>query len=264
MRQILYGVSLAFLLVGTAMAMDITTAGATVPKGQTGVLQADLSCPPVTVGIYLENGAKLDMNGHTLDGCAVGRAGLSPARIKVYGPGTIKNAGVDLRGGKLIISDVTIQDAPSWSIYGDRDVFNPPSFVKAKRVTITGNAANSHIRATKVSAQDLSVDGGAFIGIEAGSFTGRRVQVTNNAISGIESSGGALRARDLTATGNGCGGVFGLKVTVKGGTITGNLSGAPGCADVYSGYPPRLVRVTCDKSSDMNLPSTTWGVCALD
>ena len=43
------------------MAMDVTTPGATVPKGKTGVLQADLSCSPVTVGIYLENGAKLDM-----------------------------------------------------------------------------------------------------------------------------------------------------------------------------------------------------------
>lgn len=264
MRQILYGVSFAFLLAGTAMALDITTPGVTVPKGQTGVLQADLSCAPVTIGVHLENGAKLDLNGHTLDGCAVGRAGVSPVRMRVYGPGTIKNAGVDLGAGKLIIADVTIQDAPSWSIFGYRDVFNPPSFVKAKRVTITGNAANSHIRATKVSAQDLSVDGGAFIGIEAGSFTGKRVQVTNNAISGIDSSGGALRASDLTVTGNGCGGVSGLKVTVKGGTITGNLAGAPGCADVYSGYPPRLVRVTCDKSSDLNVPSTPWGVCALD
>jgi hypothetical protein len=264
MRQILYGVSLAFLFVGTAMAMDITSPGVTVPKGQDGVLQADLSCSPTTPGILLENGAKLDMNGHTLDGCGISRGGVSPARIKVYGPGTIKNAGVELRGGKLIISDVTIQDAPYWSIYGDRDVFNPPSFVKAKRVTITGNAANSHIRATKVSAQDVSVDGGASVGIEAGSFSGRRVQVTNNGANGIESPGGALRASDLTVTGNACGGVAGLKVTVKNGTITGNLSGAPDCADVYSGYPPRLVRVTCDKSSDLNLPSTPWGVCALD
>jgi hypothetical protein len=264
MRQILVGASLAFLLVGTAMALDITTPGVTVPTGQTGVLQADLSCAPVTIGVYLENGAKLDLNGHTLDGCAVGRAGVSPVRMKVYGPGTIKHAGVVLQGGKLIISDVTIQDAPSWSIYGDRDVFNPPSFVKAKRVTITGNATFSHIRATKVSAQDVSVDGGASVGIEAGSFSGKRVQVTNNGANGIESSGGPLRASDLTVTGNACGGIAGLKVTVRDGTITGNLSGAPGCVDVYSGYPPKLVRVTCDKSSDTNLPSTTWGVCALD
>ena len=74
------------LLATTALAIDITTTGQTVPRGQMGILQADLRCPSA-VGVFLDNRATLAMNGHVLDGCFVAEAGLSPVNIRVEGPG---------------------------------------------------------------------------------------------------------------------------------------------------------------------------------
>ena len=87
------------LLATTALAIDITTPGQTIPRGKTGTLQADLSCTPSAVGVFLDNGATLAMNGHVLDGCFVAEAGLSPVTIRVQGPGLIRNAGIQIRSG---------------------------------------------------------------------------------------------------------------------------------------------------------------------
>ena len=63
-------------------------AGPDDPPGQTGTLQADLSCTPSAIGVFLDNGATLAMNGHVLDGCSVAPAVSVAGADRVLGPGS--------------------------------------------------------------------------------------------------------------------------------------------------------------------------------
>ena len=55
-----------------AHAIDVTACGTVVPEGDVGVLQVDLDCGVLPVGVTLSKGARLDLNGHTLRGGARG------------------------------------------------------------------------------------------------------------------------------------------------------------------------------------------------
>src|SRR3990172_12267639 len=62
------GLLVLLLLIATASpirALDITTCGVTVPRGEIGVLQADLVCAGGHA-VELRSGATLDLNTHTL------------------------------------------------------------------------------------------------------------------------------------------------------------------------------------------------------
>ncbi len=262
MRNILWGALAALAISGVASAMDITAPGVTVPSGQTGVLQADLICPPNTSGISLEDRSRLDLNGHVVE-CFITTHTTERRDVKIKGPGTIRNAGIGLGPGKVLISNLTIQDAPTWSIRGAWSAFEEPTTVIAKRVTCTGPAM-SHISSSMIRAINVTVSGASGNGIEGGTVSGSHIQANDNGYSGIFSSAGKMRLTHVTATGNGCGGVFGFEVALRVGQVTGNAVGDPTCADIYSGAQPMLTRVTCGISSDTNFPSNTWGLCALD
>jgi hypothetical protein len=60
--------ALALAWVATARATDVTTCGTTVAAGDTGVLQADLSCPNDFFGVRLLKGSTLQLNGHSIVG----------------------------------------------------------------------------------------------------------------------------------------------------------------------------------------------------
>lgn len=264
MRNILWGAIAVLVFGSVASAMDITAPGVTVPSGQTGVLQADLTCPPNTVGISLENRAKLDLNGHVLE-CTVATHTTERRDVKIKGPGTIRNAGISVGPGKVSISDVLIEDADYASIIGKgTNVFEEPTFLILKRVTCDG-AATTHVRAYSVRASYLTVTGATGNGVESSLFTGSHVVATDNGYSGLASFGGRMRLSNVIASNNGCGGITGgIGTVVRKGMVINNALGDPSCADIYSGDAPKVVQVTCDKSSDLNVPSNTWGVCALD
>ena len=65
------------LLATTALAIDITTPGQTVPRGRWESCRPTSAARSSAIGVFLDNGATLAMNGHVLDGCFVAEAGLS-------------------------------------------------------------------------------------------------------------------------------------------------------------------------------------------
>jgi hypothetical protein len=261
------------LLAAPALAIDVTAPGQTVPKGQVGVVQSDLACSSAG-GVFLESGATLEMNGHVLDGCFVVGAGLSPVRIVVRGPGTIRNAGMVIREGSLRADDVVIEDSPSWGIIGSGDSQDGPSTLRLRNVTVTGSGFDG-IRATKVVARVVTSSGNGvapgFPGVGGwgiigwGGVTGRNLVVRDNQGEGVFSTG-KVKLQDSQVTGNLWGGVVGVGIssralTLVRSTVTGN--GALGEADLVSQRLPRLRDSTCGTSLDAQA-QVPWGVCAND
>lgn len=72
MRAVFFA-SLTLILASTtsAKAIDISSCGTTVPKGETGVLQTDLDCSNDLFGVRLLRKATLDLNGHAISGGTV-------------------------------------------------------------------------------------------------------------------------------------------------------------------------------------------------
>lgn len=263
----------ALMLVCTApaWALDIVAPGVIVPKGDPGVVMTDLVCSPPAVGIYLESGARVLLNGHVLDGCTISPASPSQTdrqRLQVRGPGEIRNAGIHLRAGTLKVYDVTITDSPSFGIIGSGDSADGPSLVRARNVTVTGSGFDG-VRATRVRARDLTTNGNGTLSPGSGIFapggvSGRRIISDDNAVHGVAGFAGKVRLSAAEATGNGCAGVAGESTVLVRSTIDGNDTSSTGCADVISGFSPRVKNTVCGTSSDANEPSNTWGVCSDD
>jgi hypothetical protein len=266
MRGSIFGLPViaALLLATHALAIDITTGSETVPPGQVGVLPADLVCAPPST-ILLENNARLELNGHVLDGCHVRATGFDTEsrKITVRGPGEIRNASVILNNGLLRISDVVIVDAVGDGIRGGTD-----SKIRADNVTVTGSEGHG-IYATKVDARDVtSTDngtGGLGVGIRGhGGVSGRNLVVSGND-EGVSSSAGKTTIRYSEVTGNEGIGVIAFKLTVIGSTLTGNNpSAAPFAADLVSAVAPKVKTTTCGTSLQSNGGETPWGVCSDD
>ena len=102
---------LALCVLGSqpAWALDITACGATVPPGETGVLQADLLCSGEYAGVTLENQATLDMNGHSIRGPAVKGVICTERRCAVMSgvPGS-EISGVDICAYSCDLADERI------------------------------------------------------------------------------------------------------------------------------------------------------------
>lgn len=257
-------ISLVLLLASSAQAIDITSPGQTVPKNGEGVLQADLVCPPpagdeaIPVGVALEDGARLDLNGHTLDGCSIQGTGFAtePLKIGVRGPGEVHNAGIDIGAGTLRVRDVVIVDPPNWGILGLNGLNGGPSTLKLKDVTITG-ATGVGVEATRVIAKDLSVSGSGSHGIVGWESVNATRAVVTGSTEGIFSAE-SIRLRDSEVTGNTSFGVIAnLTISIARSNVTGNGT------DLASQIVPRVKASTCDTSLNMQtmLP---WGVCAGD
>jgi len=106
-RNLTFG-AVALLLSGVASsthATDVTTCGQTIAAGDTGVLQADLTCSSGAFAVQLMHNARLQLNGHTLarvddaggSGTAtvLGSGDGMAARFKILGPGTIAGTSAD-------------------------------------------------------------------------------------------------------------------------------------------------------------------------
>jgi hypothetical protein len=270
-KTFLLFVALTLTLAGRALAVDITTPGQVVVGGDVGILQNDLVCSPPSVGVFLNDGSQLLLNGHALDGCAVVASSPSqtdPQRISVRGPGEIRNAGygVSLRAGVLRIRDVTITNC-THGIIGSGDANDGPSTVRATNVTVTGSEFMG-IRATKVKARNVTASDNGLLGTFPGGgivgwalVSGKDVTANNNGGEGVFTNG-RLKLKDSTANGNVYSGALGLRVAISGSTLTGNATTEPG-ADIVSSYTPVVKTTTCGTSLNTNGLST-WGVCAND
>lgn len=258
-------VLLGFLFTSPALALDVTAVGQTVPQHKTGVLQTDLTCAPPAVGVYLDNGATLDLNGHVLDGCAVaGSTGspTQPQRMTVLGPGEIRNAGIYLLAGTLRVAGLTVSDAPQDGIHGGSDM-QTRSTVRLKDVVVTGSG-NFAIHATRVVAKGVTATGSGSVAIVGWNGVSARDATVSGNSSGIFAAAGHVRVTDSQVTGNQSIGVQGFRVSVLRSTVTGNTTvGPPTEADLISSYAPIVKSTTCGTSLKADA-TASWGVCAGD
>ena len=226
------------LLVGPAYGVDITMCGQVVPAGETGVLQADLSgCS--AIGLTLEDGAGVQLNGHAITSAADGVNGIvCQGGCLVQGPGKISvDYGIvgngHLRRQSLRVEDVDLEDN------GGVAVLSLKSFVFARNVTVTGTGFE-HVGNPPGGTIAIHTYRGLF---------GKNLTVSNNGGWGIIVSG---------------------RLKLIDSVVTGNNGGGTGI-DIVAYRRPRLIDSTCGKSTGRRpkqvhpvLELGSWGVCAGD
>jgi hypothetical protein len=80
---------------GPVSALDITTCGVTVPRGEVGTVQADLACQPGDIhAVALEDRAVLQLSGHTISNPAHFSSG---AAIRCITDNDAAGDGIDIR-----------------------------------------------------------------------------------------------------------------------------------------------------------------------
>ena len=239
-----YVCALAALLMSAAGAsgqVAVTACGQTVGAGESGVLDADLTCPTGegAFGVAVENGGSLDLAGHTLSGartgvrctrrCTIGSTG-TPGTIKdtEFGVGTGIAAVTD--GGRLWLSNLIIENNSVGLLtdFGTGKVYGTD-------VTLTDNGLG--MQARKISATNLTA---------SGNFTVAQSRKTT--------------LQDSTVTASGDSAFTGRTVLLKDSSVTGSASGV----DLLTERRPRLVSSTCGVSRKLQNPTETWGVCAND
>lgn len=131
--------ALLALVPTLAHAVDIDGCGQTVPPGETGVLTADLAfCDSA---VLLEEGAKLQLNGHTISDSEVG-VDVRGRRFDVSGPGVIarNDYGVSQGNGRrktCTLDNIDFHDNEYTA------VATLTAKVIATNLTVTGNGAEN-------------------------------------------------------------------------------------------------------------------------
>ena len=258
------------LLPGPASAVDVTTCGQTVPRGDVGTLTADLDCTGAPYGVpavNLSEHATLALNGFVIRAHGLAALCEDVRKCSVLGPGEIDGAGLQADGG-MILSDVYIHDTVTGvNTYG--------GVLRATNVTLA-RVDGFAIAAASVRAENLTVTDSLQFGIYAvRKFRGKTITVTGNGWSGLFSR--RVVVDGLVAQGNGAGpvptAVYGAGVqsyhgaTLANAVVTGNtFNGTP--LDVLTVRRPVLIASTCDHSGQgdgsTGASLGTWGVCSLD
>jgi len=235
---------------GFSHAMDVTACGTVVPERDIAVLQADLDCGVLPVGVTLGRGARLELNGHVLSGGQQAvLADFGAGHAWVDGPGAVTGAevgittaadGVSGRGAELRLTDVDLHD---------NDI---GAFADRLRLTRVTAERNLHGLASNFG------------------LTGVDVVASDNTHFGVWSAAGKIKIRRLTATNNGWYGAIatqGGRVTLIDSTVSGNAP-AYGAIDISSSRRPSLKNVGCGRSSNSYsvffTGGTSWNVCADD
>lgn len=276
----------------TAYAIDITTCGQLVPRRQTGVLQTDLNCgetvkrcfdavdivcnvdadcPSVNgckpAGVFLERGAKLDLNGHTLtyDGSFAAVQCRFKGRFTV-GNGTLRcvtlpTAGVYTGRGSIYAHDLAVENCTNGiEAIGGR--------VYATGVTATGNMFGlyaNHLRIVNVTASgNLQGGVGAIrtlraMNLRTDNNTGPGADTRHFRIDGFEShgnTGAGLLSRRISANRPG------FRGRLSNANVTGNFyEGAP--MDILATRAPFTENVTCEWSAMESDPAGPGlGICS--
>jgi len=258
----------AALVVSTsypASAIDISTCGEMIPRGQTGRLVADLACSG-GYAVVLEQSATVDLNGHSITtsngGSGVSCLGRRCSVVSaVATPGDMSDAdgGINATFG-IVASDLRRLTVANVSItsftFGIRV---PDARVSLTDVTVS-DCPNVGILATKLRLANVTANNNKHGMGASRSVSGSNVTAIGNQEFGIDSTGGRVKIDGVLSTGNGRFGVFARIVKLANGTVTGN-----GEVDIVAlRRPPRLINITCDSSASGPLPSPSWGVCSLD
>lgn len=262
-----------------AAALDITECGQVIPSRETGVLQADLDCPPtpafcihdpsipctsnadcprfscVSAAVIVGRRATLELNGHSLRGGGLATVGCA-RNCTVVGPGAIENGigeGFPIAiyaVTRAWISDLVIEGGFA-GIFGDATRVGRR--IDVNDVAINDTFAYGIFGFHKVVAKNVTANGSGNFGIAGGRLIGDNI-TTNGNSRGI--GVGRARITNLTALNNLHTGVGAVRLVLKDATATGN-----GTYDVVSQRRPRVTNVTCGKSSGNSGP---WGFCQND
>ena len=241
-------VALTILLPCSALGLDVATCGQTVPSGEVGVLQADLS--GCVDGVVLADRAVLEMTGHAISASHLGIQCVG-SRCTVHGPGAISGAVVGIWGfyptGRVDVTDVDIHDTPSAGIQN------------ARRATLT----NVTVRRAGFGAIDPEYSAGIYVD----RLKGTNVTTADNAGYGVL-GGTTVKLTALTSTGNGNAGIAAQnRSLLRESTITGNNGYGVGI-DYVAYRRPRVIDTVCGLSASPGAtaeePGPPWGVCTGD
>jgi hypothetical protein len=228
--------ALALAWVATAHATDVTTCGTTVASGDTGVLQADLSCPNDFFGVRLLKGSTLQLNGHSIVGglgtfaTVLGVAGVNdeapdeggPGRFTIVGPGEIAGPGPDVNNFVSTSACVTLQN-------GRATITSPTGVIDIHGCNfgIVGYILQYNDNKARATIDHVIVHDNSQSGIELRKFTASQVTAYGNHDAGIHAISTAV-VTDCNSHDNPFGqGVFAGR-TLKGSnvTVTNNVIGA--------------------------------------
>ncbi len=258
------------MLCPEARALDITSCGQVVPDGETGILQADLVCPPAPPGppyfaVQLNRGATLEMNGHSITGQQLGVFCFGDCTVR--GPGEITGASSNAIGAPIGIR-VDVSDLDIHDNHGIMDVAG--SKLTLANITASHNAYG--IRAASLKATNVTINDNAGDALLVQKrLIATDVTVTNTGEGGI-STLGSIRATRLVVSGAAGVGLFSRgRAKLMDSSVTGSGFLA---LDLVTGRKPRLLGTsTCGHSAGlvkdpanpgMLLIGPTWGVCASD
>ncbi len=259
MGRILLSLAL-LLLAGAASALDIATCDVTVPRGEVGVLVADLNCGPSyeddSYAVWLENGATLDLAGHTITGPQF--AVYCVRKCTVVGPGTLTGAFYGIWGGtaaaRVKASDVTIA-----SNLGGMAI----SRATLSNVTLTDNVVGLDV--SKIDAENLTVTachGDYTLEVDAGKIDGLTLTGNVAAQALVLMEGGSLRLSNASFSGNTAPvGILGLSGNLRlfDSVVEGQQT------DLFTARRPRLTNSTCGTSARYgDPPHLPWSVCTND
>jgi len=234
----------AVLVYRAAWAVDVTTCGQTIPPNEVGVLVADLDCSQHPVGVRLQRGATLELNGHTIAGgeltfaTVAGVASESPTnpvgrgrgRFTIVGPGTLTGtnlppfvsggtlACVLLNGGRAVIrggSGTVEIGGCGYGVHGRRmftsaGEFDPGAASTKGRVELDHVLTHDNIEAGVAVARILASSVTASDNFRLGMAASRRMELS-----------------DVTANDNGNIGLFGGR-RMSGTNVTVLRNGANG------------------------------------
>jgi hypothetical protein len=238
--RLLTGAGLVWCCTATASAqtISITTCGATVPDGQTGILDVDLTCAggPGTFGVVVENRGTLDLAGHTLAGGNTGvRCENRCVVTSSTGTGTIRDA-----------------ETAGIAVVHDRGVLH------LSNVSLEGNLFGllADFSYGKVFGTEVTLTGSG-IGIQA-----RKIRLTGLTATGNHRVAQARKTMltDSTVADSGETAISGRTAVLNNSSVTGSASGI----DLLTERRPRVIASTCGGSRNLSNPTQTWGVCAND
>jgi hypothetical protein len=216
------------ILVRGAVASDVTSCGATIGAGETGVLQADLDCTAGAYGVRLLPAATLDLNGHRLsvglqaDAAVVGvrnagdPIGSGSGNFTIVGPGEIAGDGQELAGtiygtyGCIVLND------------GRARITSPTGTVDIHGCIygVVGSSSGGSPNGGRLVVDHASLHDNVFDGVAVSRLAASDVDASSNGGQGLGAY--VVQLLNVTANDNPRGhGVFGAQ-TLKGVNVTAN------------------------------------------
>jgi len=252
-------VVILLLVAGNASAADYDTCFHVVPSDGVATLQADLDCSGTggVVSFVLEDGARLELNGHSMVGNATSSGVVCRRKCVITGPGTLSGYQRAIYGergsGTVDVSDLTLVDnADSIDVVG-----------RLNATRVDASSTRYGVRSSKpMVLNQVTVTNSGGDGI-----LGKKILGDDVTVSGCQTAiatDGIVQLSRLNAHDN-IYGVDARRMRLTDSTVTTNTSD-----DLLSRSKPVLTNTSCETSARLvrtkggYLVGGSWGVCAGD